>query len=653
MCSRVRVLHATAGDFQQQHKPVSMQDHITDAVFVYSPESADLRESLSKHFPDTRIAAFPFGEFLKKQDEIASQAEHIVVSATMAELKAVIRFAIEHDLSTGVLPLSSQKNLTRYFRLPDKLDEQIELALGRETQVRDLILCNDELVLFNATIGRLPVIDAVEGLSRWQNFRNALARFRGIRLLGFEFGTAGGRKIETAATGCMIVHHHAGSLAARLIANDGSSADGMISLVVAAPLSVIGYLRFLLRILTGNFSSRGIPSTIGYIKSSGLTIDSEVPLAVEIDGESVTRTPVKCEVLPRALRINTGPALDATVEAGQEAKERVDIRNLPIGSELTKARKRAVPFFSYASEERFKDLFVALREDARMSGAYVVLMILSTLLATIGLYQNSTSVVIGAMLLAPLMSPIVSLSMGILRHEQELFRRSSKNVVAGVALALASAVFITLLFPYKPVKNEMIARMSPSLLDLGVAIFAGIAGAYTKSYKEILQSLAGVAIAVALVPPLAVAGIGLGRADPYFFAQAFLLFSTNLVGILVAATLTFRVLGYSPAIRSKRRLGYAVLLLALISIPLYLTFEKIAEEIQWERNWQKERFLVNGKYIIVKEAEIVSRHDRKVVLMDILARERLTRDDLNDFKEKIQRNFSQKLVIRANIIYIL
>ena len=84
----------------------------------------------------------------------------------------------------------------------------------------------------------------------------------------------------------------------------------MISLVVAAPLSVVAYLSFLLRMLTGNFTSRGIPSTIGYIKSSGLSIDSEVPLAVDIDGEPVTRTPVKCEVLPGALRINTGPALD-------------------------------------------------------------------------------------------------------------------------------------------------------------------------------------------------------------------------------------------------------------------------------------------------------------------------------------------------------
>ena len=175
MRSRVHVLHATAGDFQKQHKPVSMQDHMTNAVFVYSAESADLRESLSKHFPDTRIAAFPFGEFLEKQEEIASQTEHIVVSATMAELKPVIRVAIEHDISIGILPLESQKSLVRYFRLPDKLDEQIELALGGDARSRDLILCNGELVLFKATIGRLPVIDAPESPSPWKNVRNMLA----------------------------------------------------------------------------------------------------------------------------------------------------------------------------------------------------------------------------------------------------------------------------------------------------------------------------------------------------------------------------------------------------------------------------------------------------------------------------------------------
>ena len=305
MRGRMDALHAADGYFQKQHKPVSMQDHVTNAVFVYSAESADLHESLSRHFPDTRIAAFPVGEFLERQEEIASQTEHIVVSATMAELKSVIRVASEHDLSIGILPLESQKSLARYFRLPDKPDEQIELALGEDASSRDLILCNGELVLFKATIGRLPLIDAPESPGPWKNLRNMLARFRGIRLLGFVFDTAGGNKIETAASGCMIVQQHAGSLAARLIANDGSSSDGMISLVVAAPLSMVAYLSFLFRMLIGNFTSRGIPSTIGYIKSSGLSIDSEVPLTVDIDGEPLTRTPVKCEVLPGALRINT------------------------------------------------------------------------------------------------------------------------------------------------------------------------------------------------------------------------------------------------------------------------------------------------------------------------------------------------------------
>ena len=396
-----------------------------------------------------------------------------------------------------------------------------------------------------------------------------------------------------------------------------------------------------------------IPSTLGYIKSSRVIIESEESLGVDIDDEEITRTPVECEVRPGALRVNTGPETDSERGHLGDSNEYFNIKHLPIDNELTKAKKKAIPFFPYASEERFKDLFVALRDDARMSSAYVMLMLLSTLLATIGLYQNSTAVVIGAMLLAPLMSPIISFAMGMLRQDQGLYRHSAFKILIGITLALGSAALITMLFPHKPVTNEMLSRLSPSLLDLGVAIFAGIAGAYTKSYKEILQSLAGVAIAVALVPPLAVAGIGLGRGDPYFFGQAFLLFSTNLVGIIVFAALTFWMLGYSAAIKGKRSMGSVVLVLALITIPLYFTYDDFVEKIKWELSWQKERFLVNGKYIIVRKAEILRRRDRDIVLMDIMARERLSRDDLDNFKQKVQTNFSRKLVIRANIIYIL
>ena len=630
-----------------------MREQGRNIVFIYSEDSADLQESVSKYSADMVIQAYSLDDFLQRPETITRGVDHIVVSAPMAELKSVIRIAVDHKLSIGILPLKSQKTLARYFRLPDDLSDQIELALQENGQARDLIMCNGELVLFKAAIGRLPVIDVPDSLSRWNTLRNVLARFRGIRLLGFTFVTAGGKKIETAAAGCMIVQHHAGSLASRLIANDGSSRDGMISLVIAAPLSVLDYFLFLYQVLKRDLAPGNMPRTIGYIKSSRLKIESEVPLGVDIDGEATTQTPLECEVWPDALSVNTGPVTDSAPGRRDDSNERIDIKHLPIGNELTKAKKKAIPFFPYASEERFKDLFVALRDDARMSTAYVMLMLLSTLLATIGLYQNSTAVVIGAMLLAPLMAPIISFAMGMLRLDHDLYRHSAFKIVIGIALALCSAALITLLFPHKPVTNEMLGRLSPSLLDLGVAIFAGIAGAYTKSYKEILQSLAGVAIAVALVPPLAVAGIGLGRGDPYFFGQAFLLFSTNLVGIIVFAALTFRVLGYSAAIKGKRSMGYVVLALALITIPLYLTYDDFVEKIRWEQSWQKERFLVNGKYIIVRNAEILHRRDRDIVLMDIMARERLSRDDLDAFKQKVQTNFSRKLVIRANIIYIL
>jgi len=208
------------------------------------------------------------------------------------------------------------------------------------------------------------------------------------------------------------------------------------------------------------------------------------------------------------------------------------------------------------------------------------------------------------------------------------------------------------LFPHKPVTEEMLARLNPTLLDLAVAIISGIAAACSKSFREIIQSLAGVAIAVALVPPLAVAGIGIGHMDFHFFYQAFLLFTTNLVGIIISATLTFRILGYSAAVRRKASLVAVFIFLVLISIPLYLSYSRIVEDRIFEQSWRKERFLVNEKYLIIIKASIIWRGDNRIILMDILAREPLTREDLNAFKKKIQANFDKKLIIRLKTFYI-
>ena len=98
---------------------------------------------------------------------------------------------------------------------------------------------------------------------------------------------------------------------------------------------------------------------------------------------------------------------------------------------------------------------------------------------------------------------------------------------------------------------------------------------------------------------------------------------------------------------------YIFLLLSFISVPLYFTFQKIIETKQFENAWNMERFLVNGKYLIIKNAKLYDNLDHQIITMNILAREPLSRTDLAVFKEKVQGNFSKKIIIRADVNYIL
>jgi uncharacterized hydrophobic protein (TIGR00271 family) len=280
-------------------------------------------------------------------------------------------------------------------------------------------------------------------------------------------------------------------------------------------------------------------------------------------------------------------------------------------------------------------------------------MILSAVLATVGLYLNNAAVIIGAMILAPLMAPLVSSAMGLLRGDSELFWNSNRTIVVGVLIALATAAMTTLAFPHKPVTSEMLGRLNPTLLDLVVAVVSGVAAAYARSYREIAQNLAGVAIAVALVPPLAVAGIGVGRGDIVFFLQAFLLFVTNMVGIILAAMFTFRFLGFSPVVKGKRGLRVMLLLLAAITVPLYLSYNQIVDRVLFEKKLETDRYYINGKYLQVIKVDVSHHKNRLLLVMDILVREPLTRQDLSDFKSKLQGQFDEKLIVQTKVTYFL
>ncbi|MFC1630515.1 MAG: TIGR00341 family protein [Arenicellales bacterium] len=630
-----------------------MKEYVKSALFICAPSGTELIKLIQNNPYGADVSSTDIDSFAENPPLHLADCNHVVISGDLNDLKYVLKLSAELGFSMGVIAQEEYRELARSYGIPDKPEQAVELALRKSGHELDLILCNGEVLLYKATMGRLPLLDTPRGTSRLKMIWRGLKQFSGLKLLPLRFVTNNGKEINTAACGCMLIQQHGSNLASRKIAADSTAKDEMVELIISAPVSILGYFKFLLQIILPAGYRKKLPDSIGFVKSKSFVIESDAPLDVTIDGESRTSTPIFCETLPRAVTLNIGDEYSASLKVASPGKEKLNISNLPTGKEeINKASLKSIPFFSYASEERFRDLFQALREDSVTNSTYIVLMILSTLLATIGLYQNSTAVVIGAMLLAPLMAPIISLAMGMLRQDKKISRQSAVKIIVGVVIALLSAALLTLMFPHKPVTSEMLARVNPTLLDLGVAIFAGIAGAYTKAYKEILQSLAGVAIAVALVPPLAVAGIGIGRLDISFFSQAFLLFSTNLVGILLAATFTFRILGYSPAVHDKTSMRLVILTLILIAVPLYFSYDDIVERLEMEKYWQNERFLVNGKYIIVQQAHLAKRQDKNVMTMDILAREQLNRDDLTRLRKKIERNISRELIVRARILYI-
>jgi uncharacterized hydrophobic protein (TIGR00271 family) len=212
---------------------------------------------------------------------------------------------------------------------------------------------------------------------------------------------------------------------------------------------------------------------------------------------------------------------------------------------------------------------------------FYVLMLLAASIALFGLLQDSAAVIIGAMLVAPLMSPILAMSHSIVRGQVSLFRQAADSTTNGIVLAIAVGTLLTLLLvsfgiPIPPTA-QILARTQPNLLDLLVALASGAAAAYAISRSEVGAALPGVAIAAALVPPLTVAGYGLGTAQFEIAAGSLILFATNLAAIILSAAVVFLLLGFRPPTQSDRDeqarsgLRMAIIALVLIALPLVAT----------------------------------------------------------------------------------
>ena len=199
------------------------------------------------------------------------------------------------------------------------------------------------------------------------------------------------------------------------------------------------------------------------------------------------------------------------------------------------------------------DAYVRIRRAARPNVDYYILISLAAIIAGLGLMANSAAVVIGAMLVAPLMSPIVGTGLSTVLGDTRFLRLTMGAVLRGVLLAIFVGMIVGLYQIGKPLTPELLARTQPSLLDLAIALFSGMAAAFALSRSNAAGALPGVAIAAALVPPLATVGITFSAG--YFVESmgALLLFVTNFVAIASATAVVFLILGFRPAASQKAR----------------------------------------------------------------------------------------------------
>ena len=198
------------------------------------------------------------------------------------------------------------------------------------------------------------------------------------------------------------------------------------------------------------------------------------------------------------------------------------------------------------SPDRRKVVGVELTEGARLHTGFLVMVGLSCVIAAFGLLANSAAVIIGAMLVAPLMSPIFALALSLVNGDRRLFNSALVSEALGVLLAVGVAILIGLIVPEMDPGSEILSRTKPTLFDLAVAVAAGLAGAYAMTRENVSPILPGVAIATALMPPLAVVGLGLAFRDWAVAGGAFVLFAANFVAIFLASALVFILAGFAP-----------------------------------------------------------------------------------------------------------
>ncbi|MFZ1460217.1 MAG: DUF389 domain-containing protein, partial [Ignavibacteria bacterium] len=229
-------------------------------------------------------------------------------------------------------------------------------------------------------------------------------------------------------------------------------------------------------------------------------------------------------------------------------------------------------------EEKRDKVLDNVKSSISFRGSNLWILACAIVIASVGLNVNSTAVIIGAMLISPLMGPIVGAGFALAIYDFNLLKKSGKNLLIATIVSLVIAAVYFFISPFKEAQSELLARTSPTIYDVLIALFGGLVGVIALTRVEKGNPIPGVAIATALMPPLCTAGYGLAIGNFTYFFGAFYLYSINCFFICISTFLIIKYLNYKPVttLKTKQekliRYGITSLILIMIIPSFYLAY---------------------------------------------------------------------------------
>ena len=238
----------------------------------------------------------------------------------------------------------------------------------------------------------------------------------------------------------------------------------------------------------------------------------------------------------------------------------------------------------HQGEEKKEKVIEDILSNISFRGSNLWVLACAILIASIGLNVNSTAVIIGAMLISPLMGPIVGAGFALATYDFELLKKTGRSLLIATVVSLIVSFIYFYISPFKDVQSELLARTSPTIYDVLIAFVGGLVGAISLTREDKGNPIPGVAIATALMPPLCTAGFGLATGNISYFLGAFYLYSINCFFIGIATFLIIKYLKYTPkntgneVLNKRLRVVITTLVILIVTPSLYLAYSLLEEK---------------------------------------------------------------------------